>query len=496
MSDDADTPTGTARGTAVSAASGRLRGFAVYGVARVLVEALLGLRGLVLASILGPEIFGVWAMFRVIMDHCGSVGMSLLRGLEREASAPLAGALNARADSAATALGFMLLAFGGLSMVAALVAGLDPGHWLAPALAGVACGLVLDGLWSYGTTYLRATAELWRLARCELISAVLQIALVVALAWVWGLEGALLGFVLATAAVILLLPGRVPMRPALSLSRLRSLLHTGFPVGLTLVLMTSLASIDRIVVAAFAGAEALGYYAFAVSVSSLGAVVAFVLRTQVFPEVYRDAQARGVLPATEAHLRVTIAPFTWMLSPILGALALMLDPVVRFFAPEYESAIPAARIFLFTGVVAGLANLATLGVVAANRQWRLPGIAAGAFALNLLLAVAALAAGLGLEGLAAAMLVGRTAYAAWIVVVAARGSGLTGWPALLARMLLPLVWCAVVAAVLGHLLPVAGGMTAVTAVVVYLLALLPLVPCGRVALREPRRSTTSGVGSR
>ena len=62
------------------------------------------------------------------------------------------------------------------------------------------------------------------------------------------------------------------MRLALSLSRLRSLLHTGFPVGLTLLLMTSLATIDRIVVAAFAGAEALGYYAFAVSLSSLGAV--------------------------------------------------------------------------------------------------------------------------------------------------------------------------------------------------------------------------------
>ena len=185
-----------------------------------------------------------------------------------------------------------------------------------------------------------------------------------------------------------------------------------------------------------------------------------------------------------------------MLSPVLGALALMLDPVVRFFAPEYESAIPAARIFLFTGVVAGLANLATLGVVAANRQWQLPGIAAGALVLNLLLAVAALAAGLGLEGLAAAMLVGRTAYASWIVVVAARGSGLTGWPALLARTLLPLVWCAVVADVLGHLLPVAGGMAAITAVVLYPLALLPLVPFGRVALRESRRSTTFRVGSR
>ncbi len=459
----------------------------------MLVEALLGLRGLVLATILGPEVFGVWALFRVIMGYCGSTGLGLLRGLEREASAPLTaegiGAETARAESAATTLGFLLMAFGGLSMIAAVVAGLRRDDWLAPALAGVAGGLVLDGLWSYGTTYLRATSDLWRLALCELISAVLQITLVVGLAYVWGLKGALLGFVLANAATILLLLGRVPMRPSLSLPRLRSLLHTGFPVGLSFVLVTSLATIDRVVVAAFGGAEPLGYYAFAVSLSSLGAAVAYVLRTQVFPEVYRDAQARGALTATHAHLRKTLAPFTWVFAPILGLLALALDPAVRYFVPAYESAIPAARIFLFTGVVAGLANLATLGVVAANRQWQLPIVTAGALALNLFLAVVALAGGLGLEGLAAATLVGRTVYASSLVVVAARGSGLTDWPALLARTLLPLVWCAGVVGVLGHLMPVAGGMVAIAGFVVYTLALLPLVPFGRVALREFGQST-------
>jgi O-antigen/teichoic acid export membrane protein len=471
-----------------------VRGFAVYGIARMLVEVLLGLRGLVLAAILGPEVFGAWALFRVIMGYCGSAGLGILRGLEREASAPLTaekiGQETARAESAASALGFLLLVFGALSLVAAGVAGLRPDDWLAPALAGVAGGLVFDCLWSYGTTYLRATSDLWRLAKYELISAVLQIALVVGLAYAWGLKGALLGFVLASAVAILPLLGRVPMRASLSMPHLRSLLHTGFPVGLTFLLGTTLATIDRVVVAAFGGAEPLGYYAFAVSLSSLGAAVAFVLRTQVFPEVYRDAQTRGALSATDSHLRGTLAPFAWVFSPIFGVLALALDPAVRNFVPEYVSAIPAARIFLFTGVVAGLANLATLGVVAANRQWLLPFLTAGALVLNLGLAVAALAGGLGLEGLAAATLLGRTVYASAIVVAAARGSGLTDWPALLARTLLPLVWCAGVVGVLGHLMPVAGGMVAIAGFVVYTLALLPLVPFGRVALRELRQSTS------
>jgi hypothetical protein len=172
-------------------------------------------------------------------------------------------------------------------------------------------------------------------------------------------------------------------------------------------------------------------------------------------------------------------------------LALAVDPAVRYFVPAYEPAIPAARIFLFTGVVTGVANLAILGVVAANRQSLLPVRTAAALVLNLILTVAALAAGLGLEGLAAATLLGRMLYAAAAVVAAARGSGLPDWPARLVRTLLPLVWCATIVGVLGHMLP-AGGIGAITAVVVYALCLLPLVPFGRAAFKELRQSTEAG----
>ena len=137
---------------------------------------------------------------------------------------------------------------------------------------------------------------------------------------------------------------------------------------------------------------------------------------------------------------------------------------------------------------------ATLGVIAADRQWLLPLLTTGALVLNLALAFAALASGLGLEGLAATALLGRTVYASTVVVAAARGSGLTDWPALLARTLLPLVWCAGVVGVLGHLMPAAGGIGAVAALAAYLVALLPLVPFGRVALREFRASASSEAG--
>ena len=113
--------------------------------------------------------------------------------------------------------------------------------------------------------------------------------------------------------------------------------------------------------------------------------------------------------------------------------------------------------------------------------------------LNLTLALAALAGGLGLEGLAAAMLLGRTVYASAIVVAAARGSGMADWPALLAQILLPLIWCAGVVWILG-VAPVDGAIGGLATFVVYVLALLPLVPFGRVVLRGLRQSAPSEAG--
>ena len=215
-----------ARGTAAAGVAGRLRGFATYGASRMLAEALLGLRGVVLAAILGPEVFGVWALFQAhdaIAAPPGSVCCAASNSGERSACRRDGSGDGARAERRDRA---GLPAAG----VRRPVAGCRDRRRHAarplaqPALAGIAGGLLFDRLWSYGATYLRATSELWRLALYELINAVLQIVLVVALAYVWGLKSALVEFVLASAAALLCLRGRVPVRLSLSLPRLRSLL--------------------------------------------------------------------------------------------------------------------------------------------------------------------------------------------------------------------------------------------------------------------------------
>jgi O-antigen/teichoic acid export membrane protein len=455
---------------------------------------MLGVRGIWLAQILGVEMFGVWALFRVALSYGPFGDLGALRGLEVEVAAAPAQRDGARerAAVARTVLGFSLLVFGGVAAACLGIAGLVSDRLVMIALIGIAGGLFVDRLWAYGIIYVRSSGRLTRFAVVELCHSALHLVLAGALALLFGLPGALAGFVLASVGAIALLARQIPARPALSGPRLRALLRIGFPISVSLLLMTTLNTVDRLVIGVMQGVEQLGYYAFAVSLAMFGAALGHVVRMVVFPDVYRDARATGTEATVSAHLERTLMPFAWLFPPLLGIIALALDPAVAQVLPAYESAVPAARIFIFTGVAMGLAGLANLAIVATGRQRVVPSLTVGAVLLSLLLAVTALAAGTGLEGLATATLIGRVAYVAAllaVVVITLRTHALA--PQLL-RLLGPLVWCAALVAILRHVLPEATWTATALVGALYLLGLEPLAPGIATVVRALKAEAAAG----
>jgi hypothetical protein len=204
----------------------------------------------------------------------------------------------------------------------------------------------------------------------------------------------------------------------------------------------------------------------------------------VFPEVYGDARVAGAAAALGRHLERSLLPFATLVPPVLGVIGAGIGPAVALVAPPYRAAIEPARLFLLAGAAMGLVNLATIGAVAARRHAMLPAYAAGALGVNLGLATLAMAAGLGLEGAAAASLTGYLVFAAAVLRLNARLSGIVRPERLVVRALRPLVWCAAAVTVSGHV-AVGLGQDAV-ALVIYLLLVVPLLPRCRGEWRRLR----------
>jgi O-antigen/teichoic acid export membrane protein len=447
---------GDAASDATAAPQGRhrlLRKVAGYSAVRASTEGLLGLRGILLATLLGPAAFGSWALLRLGTRYAALAGMGVFRGLEvellnpRERSPAAAGG---RSQVAGAALGFMLSVSGALAVLALLLSAVVemPDHRLI--LQGFAAAVVAEAAYGYALVVTRVRTTLVRYSQLEAGTAALHLGLGVVLTWSFGLAGAFAALALSSALGAAVASRWVEMRPVFRSPALRPMLGVGLPVALTGAVGTLLNTADRWVVAVWGGDVLLGYYAFAGALASAATALALAIRTVVFPEVYSDARLAGAAAALRRHLERSLMPFATLVPPMLGAIGVCLGPVVSLVAPAYAEAVAPARLFLLAGAAIGVVNLAAIGVVAAGQQRLLPAYAALALACNLGFSIAALLLGAGLEGIAAASLLGHLVFAAAVLRLNARLSGIGQAGQLAARGLRPLVWCAVAVAVAGR----------------------------------------------
>lgn len=455
--------------------TGQLGRMALYGSSRSVVEGLLGLRGVLLASILGPEQFGVWALFRLILSYGAVASSGLLRGLELEVARQGENHEAVRAAWGRAAFGCTLAVFGMVALVALTIASVAEEAWLRRLLWAVAVGLPLEGIGFYGLSYLRASGSMRGFAGLELLQAALQVVLTLGLGWLHGLPGAFVGFALGNLIVLVCLAQRAPLRPAYDAGRLRVMLGVGVPVAMSLLLSTMALTVDRLIVGAVLGIEALGQYAFAVSVASLGLTAALVVRTVVFPDLYgRLGQAGAAAAAINGLVESTIRPFVLVLALLVGGAVVVLGPLATLLLPQYAAAVPPAGLFVFAGIAQGVVGLATLGIVAGRRQKLLPLVAFGTLVLNAALAFGPLHFGFGLIGMAVGAVVGRLIYAFAIMTIVAGLSDAAPIRSALS-ILWPIAWCALVSAIVAPWASPPEASTLVLALGMYLLLALPVL---------------------
>ena len=468
---------------------GAARKLVFYGSSRSVSQGLVSARGVLLASLLGPESFGVWSLFRIAMLFGSFASLGVFRGLElvvAQASSEAEGETRREQDVAATAIGLTLI-FSGLVGGASLIASFFISEKsLVGGLRVFAVVLILESLIVYGLTYLRARGSLKRYGLTELVFALVHLILAGALTFKWGLSGAFVGYLLASLVMLPIVVRQVPFRASFSMPEARRLLEVGFPVALTSILGFALVGVERLVVGAYAGMEPLGYYAFAVALSGLTASLAWVVRTVVMPDVYGSVKADGASEALRQHFSETILPFSRLYPILVGVLAIGVGPAVALLLPQYLPAVTAARLVIFAGVTAGFASLGSLGVVAAGRQRILPALSALLIILNVLLCYLALRFGLGIDGVAAGTLFSRTVFGISILAVIAQCAELEDAGRFSVGIAVPLVWCAAVVFALDRWL---GGIdleSAVLSLVAYLVLVLPLFPGALRRLRQDR----------
>ncbi len=255
-------------------AGGLIRRVAGYSAMRGVAEGLLGLRGILLATVLGPAAFGSWALLRLATKSAALGGLGVFRGLEVELLHSREGRDTGPSSRAAgAALGYMLAVSGALGAGALVWSALVHSPADRLVLQGFAAAVVAEAVYGYALVVTRVRTNLRRYALLEAGTAAVHLVLGVVLSRTLGLGGAFAALAVSAALGAAVASRWVEMRPLLDVPAVRRMLAVGLPVALTGVVGTLLQTADRWLVAAWGGQELLGYYAFGGALASAGAAL-------------------------------------------------------------------------------------------------------------------------------------------------------------------------------------------------------------------------------
>ncbi len=330
----------------------------LFAIATALDQGGRLVLNLAAAVVLGPADFGAWVVLTLLLQYAVFLALGIPNGAGREIPRALGAGDTAAADETEDIASGGILATGLLAGAAALV--------VAPLAIGDAVGV--DG----STLGLLAVAVFLQQAflleqvlfrsRLRFRPASVQLAVqgaaapVVGIALLlagWGIDGLLLARV-AVIVVALAMAGRTLARrprPRWDPARLRALMAIGLPLLAAGILLVLLVTVDRWIVLALLGREALGVYGLVGLAASSLLLVPTMISQQFYP---RLAYAHGEGRDGAALLR--LARGQGLLAGTLTGLAALAVAVAAWFGipaalPAYDEAIEPILVVL-VGMVA------------------------------------------------------------------------------------------------------------------------------------------------
>ena len=461
-----------------SATEGLGARFAALGAGEVLARLTTFAITIVLAHRLGPAAYGIVGVVMAVMLYLTQVA---------DAGIELVGVpLVARDRTGAAALASALLTWRFVFALALTAVVVPAGLWILPQPDGKLLALSALAL------PLTALGVRWVLLGLDLAAPI-------AMARVMGEAVALAGVLwlvhdttdlarvpmaqVAGAAVTMLLLYAAVRRagvrpyPSLEWAAARDVFARSRHLMLFTLLGLVLFNLDLIVLRALRGAEPAGHYAAAYTLIAFSANLFVAFSQAAIAGLARagDTRDRG-----EAYALVAAQAFAVAVPIAIGGTIVAPDLVALVFGERFAPAVAALRILLWSVPAAALREVATAGLIAAQRERDLLGVNAASVVANVLL-IAVLIPWLGLEGAAIATLVTEVVRLA-IVLARARDARLAVPPARLWRAL-------VGGAAMGGVLLAGGFRSALLAipvgVAVYALAIVMLGGVRFAAGRPP-----------
>jgi O-antigen/teichoic acid export membrane protein len=376
---------------------------------------------LLAAALLAPAAFGIWNLVVVLQTYTTHATVGLLSGANRRV--PLLIGAGRRSDALVverSALAGSVLVGSAVATFAAIAGLAAGGAWMGAAVL-IGALVLSQQLYLCGQVILRGNLDF---DRASIQQAALAIAFpivgipAVLLAGVDGLLGAQ-AFAYA-AGFILVLWWRPDVRPALDLRLVGSVVKEGAPIMLSGLAFAVMTSVDRWALVSAGTPEQLGQYALASTISASMMFVNVVVAQQLYPRMAHAFGQHGRVDALRDLAREQAMVAGGMVAAMALVLLVVAPVVVPTLFPRYGPSVAAMQVLGIGYAVMAFASGFTNLLVTVGRAGWLLALQAFVAVIGAGLSFAALRLGLGLTGVAGAMLVSFVSLAGGAAVLVAR----------------------------------------------------------------------------
>jgi O-antigen/teichoic acid export membrane protein len=247
----------------------------------------------------------------------------------------------------------------------------------------------------------------------DTVRAIIMLLSVSIFAWLWGLKGAVVGYlvveivVCATSMFLSInICGRI--RIHFDSSLIWQAIKIGFPITIIWWTLAFQSSVDRLVSASFLGKEMTGHYSLGLSFVSMLVLIPGAVTRVLYPKIN---EAIGKNLSSEQLSLLIISPvrtLSIVIPALIGGLIIIVPTIYSFIFPKYFPGLHSAQLLLLGAFFVGLIGNGANYLIAKNKQNSLFVFVLISLVVNAVFAVYFIYIGLSIDGVAISTVMAST----------------------------------------------------------------------------------------
>jgi O-antigen/teichoic acid export membrane protein len=385
------------------------------------------LGGFLIASFLGPALYGLRNIFGLIVDYEQFSQLGTFEAMAKEVPYHRGKNNLKQADQISRVVFGANMLYALIVCVLLFVAALYL-HVVVQKQVYVdfaiflGCYIVISKIRNFYIAELIIDKKAALLSKIKIQHGFFNMLLCVGLVYYFSLRGLFIGLLGAHMISLAYIWTKVRRIPVMQLSpKIWELLKIGFPIMLIGLLVMLFISVDRIIIASLLSKKMLGYYAVATFISGLiYTSIADVSRVVFFPRLMEKLGRTNDIYRIQNYLiepTVIIAYFTPFL---VGGLYLGIHLPVKHLLPAYLASIEVVRVLALGAFFSSVATMSMLVCVALNRQLKVVYVMIFLIAINAVLSYTFITLGWGIAGVAIGTTIGYAVFSTLLIWYALR----------------------------------------------------------------------------